>query len=59
MTGHVCWHNCVIWDSEHLREHAEHEQDSPKVNMWFILTQERAISKFSSLMITSLQAIHS
>jgi hypothetical protein len=36
----------VTFDSEPMTEHLEHEQDSPKLNVWCVLTHERVISQF-------------
>jgi hypothetical protein len=46
ITEHISQHNCVIWGSEPLREHLEHEQDSLKVNGSCTLTYERVIGLF-------------
>jgi hypothetical protein len=43
ITGHINQHNCVIWGSEPLGEHLEHERDSLKVNVSCTLTYERVI----------------
>jgi hypothetical protein len=32
-TGHINWHNCVIWGSKPPREHLDHDQHSPNVNV--------------------------
>jgi hypothetical protein len=45
-SGHVNWHNCIIWGSEPPREHSEHEWDSPKVNVWCVLQHERVTGLF-------------
>jgi hypothetical protein len=36
----------VIWGSEPPREHLEYEWDSPKVNVWYVLTHERVIGPY-------------
>lgn len=46
ISGCVSWHNCVIWVSEPSREHLEYEQNSPKVNVWCVLTHERVVTLF-------------
>jgi hypothetical protein len=46
ISGHVSWHNCVVWGTEPLREHLEHERGSPKVNVWCVLMHGRIIVKF-------------
>jgi hypothetical protein len=43
---HVSWHKYIIWGSEPLREHSEHELVSPKVNVWCVLTHEKSLAHF-------------
>jgi hypothetical protein len=55
ISGRVSWHDCVAWGIEPLREHSEHERDSPEVNVWCALTHEKVIGRvfFDEDIITS------
>jgi hypothetical protein len=46
ISGHVSWHSCVVWGTEPLREHLEHERGRPKVNVWCVLMHGRVIVRF-------------
>jgi hypothetical protein len=40
-SGYIDCHNCFTSGSKPPREHLEHEQHSPNVNMWCVLKRER------------------
>ncbi|PNF39058.1 hypothetical protein B7P43_G04850, partial [Cryptotermes secundus] len=42
----VSTHNCRIWGSENPRVFLEHVRDSPKVNMFCVLSKERVYGPF-------------
>jgi hypothetical protein len=46
ISGCVSRYKCAILDSEPLTEHLEHGQDSPKLNVWSVLTCARVIGPF-------------
>jgi hypothetical protein len=50
---------CVMWGSEPTKEHLEHEQDSPKVNMLCTLTDGRVSDPvfFDADIITSISFV--
>jgi hypothetical protein len=47
VSGHVSWHNCVIWVGEPSREQLGYEQVNPKVNVQCMPIHERVITLFS------------
>jgi hypothetical protein len=43
---HVNRHNCRIWVKENPHELYEHERDSPKVSVWYGMTENRIYGPF-------------
>lgn len=46
VNGVVNRHNCRIWGSEKPREIVQHQRDSPKVNVWCGLMNDRIVGPF-------------
>lgn len=56
LSGHVNTQNCRIWGAENNHDFLEHERDSPKVNVWCLMTRQQIIGPFFFLEKTVTQA---